>query len=412
MPDRRASFHADCGDADFRVLKIFSILLGLVLVLGSGAGFLVDRSGVVCPTLLCSPDEASAAGRDLLTEDRRGALALFQAAVTRDPGSAQRWCDLGDALVMSGDVAGGRYCFARAYELGRGSAPVVARDTQFYFGVGDPRRALDFGAQLLKLTRAYDQAIFQAYDWAALPAAEVLERGLPLDKTVGQRWFRHVLQARTLHEAGDAWAWLAHHRFTDDQTASEYLDALVKAGAYRSAAGIWAQYLGNRAGDYPEPNALFNGSFEREPTGAVFDWRIETVPGVDVSLDSHERQSGKSSLKLHFSGDQNLRYHHVAQSVSANAGKYRFLAYIKTAGITTDEGIRFHVFGDGPSEKLDVITEQIGGTTAWTRIEKTLSVPGDTKLVKVEITRLPSLQFANKITGDAWIDDVSLNRIK
>ena len=46
------------------------------------------------------------------------------------------------------------------------------------------------------------------------------------------------------------------------------------------------------------------------------------------------------------------------------------------------------------------------------RIEKTLSVPGDTKLVEVEITRLPSLKFANKITGDAWIDDISLNRIK
>ena len=71
----------------------------------------------MCRTLVCSPDEASGAGRDLLTEDRRAALALFQAAVTRDPGSAQRWCDLGDALMMNGDVAGGSYCFARAYEL-------------------------------------------------------------------------------------------------------------------------------------------------------------------------------------------------------------------------------------------------------------------------------------------------------
>lgn len=313
---------------------------------------------------------------------------------------------------MTGDVARGRYCFARAYELGAGSAAVVARVAQFHVGVGDPRGALDFGSRLLKLTRTYDQAIFQAYDWAALPAAEVLGRGLPLDKTVGQSWFRHVLQARTLDEAGDAWAWLAHNQFTDDRTAGEYLDVLVKARAYRSAAGIWTQHLGNRAGDYPEPNALFNGSFETEPTGAVFDWRIESVPGVDVSLDSHERQSGKSSLKLHFSGGQNLPYHHVAQFAFANAGRYRFLAFIKTAGITTDEGIRLHVFGDDPSEKLDVMTEQIGGTTSWTRIEKTLSVPGDTKLVKVEITRLPSLKFANKITGDAWIDDISLSRIK
>jgi hypothetical protein len=347
----------------------------------------------------------------MLIEDRRGALALFQMAVMRDPGSAQRWCDLGDALVMNRDVARGRYCFARAYELGSGSAAVVARVAQFYFGVGDPRRGLDLGSRLLKLTRTYDQTIFQAYDWAALPAAEVLERGFPLNKSLGQSWFRHLLERGALDDAWTAWAWLARNRFTDDRTVSEYLDALVKAREYQLAAGIWRQYLGAGAGDYSEPNALFNGSLEMEPTGAVFDWRIETATGVDASLDSHEKHSGKSSLKLHFLGGQNLWYHHVTQTTYANAGKYHFLAYIKTAGITTDEGIRFHIFGEGLAGKLDVMTGQIGGTSPWTQIEKTISIPGDIKLVTVEITRLPSLKFANQITGDAWIDDVSLCRI-
>jgi cytochrome c-type biogenesis protein CcmH/NrfG len=151
-------------------------------MLRSGAGLLVDRGDGLCRTLVCSADEASGAGRDMLTEDHRGALALFQEAVRRDPGSARRWCDLGDALVMNGDLARGRYCFARAYELGSGSAAVVARVAQFHFGAGDTRRGLAFGSRLLKLMRAYDEAIFQAYDWAGLPAAEVLERGLPLDK--------------------------------------------------------------------------------------------------------------------------------------------------------------------------------------------------------------------------------------
>lgn len=381
-------------------------------MLRSGAGFLPDRGDGICRTLVCSADEASGAGRDTVAEDRRGALALFQEAVRRDPGSARRWCDLGDALLMNGDLARGRYCFARAYELGGGSAAVVARVAQFHFAVGDTRRGLDCGARLLKLTRAYDEAIFQAYDWAGLPATDVLERGLPLDKSIGQRWFRHELKGGAGDDAGAAWAWLARNHFTDDRTATEYLDALVEAREYRSAAGIWTQYLGNRARDYPEPNALFNGGFEMEPTGAIFDWRIETEPGVDATLDSNQAHSGKSSLKLHFSGGENVRYHHVTQTAYANAGRYRFLAFIKTAGITTDEGIRFHIFAEDPAAKLDVMTEPIGGTTPWTRIEKTFPVPGDVNLVKVEITRLPSLKFENQIAGDAWIDDASLSRIK
>jgi hypothetical protein len=235
---------------------------------------------------------------------------------------------------------------------------------------------------------------------------------LPLDKSIGQSWFRHVLEEREVDDAGAAWVWLARNHFTDGRTASEYLDALVKAREYRSAARMWTQYLGNRAGDYPEPNTLFNGGFEMEPTGAIFDWRIETEPGVDASLDSHEAHSGKSSLKLHFSGGQNLRYHHVTQTAYANAGRYRFLASIKTAGITTDEGIRFHIFAEGPAAKLDIMTEPIGGTTPWTRIEKAFSVPGNINVVNVEITRLPSLKFENQIAGDVWIDDASLSRIK
>jgi hypothetical protein len=102
----------------------------------------------------------------------------------------------------------------------------------------------------------------------------------------------------------------------------------------------------------------------------------------------------------------------VTQAAFTNAGRYLFVAFMKTAGITTDEGIRLHIFAEGPAVKLDVMTEPMGGTTPWTRIEKTFSVPGDINLVKVEVTRLPSLKFENQIAGDVWIDDVSLSRMK
>ncbi|MEK7404013.1 MAG: hypothetical protein AAB225_02800, partial [Acidobacteriota bacterium] len=33
-------------------------------------------------------------------------------------------------------------------------------------------------------------------------------------------------------------------------------------------------------GAYPEPNLLFNGGLESEPTGGAFDWRISRLEGV------------------------------------------------------------------------------------------------------------------------------------
>jgi hypothetical protein len=84
---------------------------------------------------------------------------------------------------------------------------------------------------------------------------------------------------------------------------------------------------------------------------------------------------------------------------------------VRTRELTTDEGLRFHVFDPESGTRLDVYTAQLTGTNDWTPLEKTFTVPPGTNLIAVQVSRIPSEKFDNKIDGEAWVDTVSLTRI-
>lgn len=399
-------------------MKFFCIVAGAFLAAASSAGIVADQTASdrlrerLCELIFCGADESRAAARDRLTQDPARALSLFEQALGSDLASPYRWCDVGDALVVNGDLARARFAFARALELGPNLPPVLLRAANFHFGSGEPKAALSAAVRVLRLTAQYDDALFQSYDWSNLTVGEILDRGLPLEKRAAQAWIRHTLEARAPADADMAWTWLVHHGFTDDRAASAYLDDLVKLGAYRRAAATWAAYLGARAGEYPGSNVLFNGGFEFAPTGAILDWRIEPVVGAGVSFDSELRHSGTASLRLSFTGEENLAFHHVSQTAYATGSRYRFQAWIRTEGITTDEGIRFHIFDAVSPARLDIMTEAALATIPWTKLEKLFVVPPQTVAVRVELLRRPSLKFDNKIAGTAWVDDVALTRLE
>jgi hypothetical protein len=90
---------------------------------------------------------------------------------------------------------------------------------------------------------------------------------------------------------------------------------------------------------------------------------------------------------------------------------YRFVAYVRTDHLTTDQGLSFHVFDPASGRRLDVRTEQVNGTNDWTKLEQSFCVGRQTKLIEVQVVRLASWKFDNKISGTAWIDSVSLTKV-
>jgi hypothetical protein len=281
----------------------------------------------------------------------------------------------------------------------------------FYLQGEETAAALDSSARVLKIVPDYDDVIFNYYDRFVPTVAEVLPH-LGDNGRAGQAYFSHLLKSGTTADAAIAWTWLRDRSFSKDQLAVEYLDFLLRHREFGEAVKVWASYLAARRGDYPDRNLIFNGDFENEPTGAALDWRITAIPGVDTDRDGNHARSGSYSLHIVFHGTENVDYRHTAQIVCVRPGEYRFRAFVRCRDLTTDEGLRFHIFDPESSARLDVYTKQLTGTNDWTPLEKTFTVPHGVNLIAVQVSRLPSEKFDNKIGGEAWVDAVSLTRIR
>ncbi len=391
------------------LIAIYSLLGVLAASLPAGGG---AWRGLFGNALVLPSEAITAIGYERLwageLEGPAGAVEAFTAAVRRDPASPYRWCELGEALAESGQIERARYCFRRGAALGPGTPSVLMRVANFHFGREETRQALAYTRQVLELTPEYDQAVFGSYARLGVRLGEALAHGIPHEKRAAQAWFRQLLAGGSTGDAAEVWRWLAGSGFGETRLADEYAAFLLRARQYEEAARVWASQPGASADGYPERNLLFNGGFERAPAGETLDWRISGLEGAEAARDDAVAASGRWSLRIHFEGRANVTYQHVMQRAVAKPGPCRFQALLRTAGITTDQGIGFQIADAEDPGRLDVKTPRLLGTHDWTRIERTFVAPPQTRLLEVRVIREPSLKFDNKIGGTAWIDDVRL----
>jgi hypothetical protein len=328
----------------------------------------------------------------------------------QDPASASRWCDLGEMLLNSGDIKLAGYCFSRAVVLSPYSAPILLRAFNFHIRLEEYDRALEFSRQLMSGVREYDTILFSQYDRLGLPQEQILENGLPAQKRAGLAYFRHQLSRPNAltEDCQKTWEWIMAHGFAEDPVAAEYVSFLVSRNVVGPAKHYWIEYLGSRRGEYPEKNALFNGDFERPPLACPLDWQMGKVDGAEPSRDGAISKTGRWSLRVSFDGTRNVAFQNIGQMCLVNPGRHRLAFWIRTASLSTDQGLHMRVFDAEKPARLDVMGQNFVGTRDWTREELEFSVPPTTRIVQVQLVRLPSLKFDNKIAGTAWIDDVRL----
>jgi hypothetical protein len=394
-------------------MRLYLVIAGALLISYGGARLLAEFAFHHDPSVEPRLCRSGLCGNDYLLpvahqqhweggpESAAAAVADFREMLRRDPASPFRWCDLGEALLDSGELAPAKYCFSRALELGGASPFIRLRAANFEFRLGETRAALGHTSRILMSAPQFDPVIFGSYSRLARGVPEVLAYGLPEDRRAGQAYFRYLLGLDNLSDAEAAWEWVRGHGFDDGPLASEYVNFLLGHHSFDAAARAWGAHL-RGGGDYPKPNAIFNGGFEIPPTGGRLDWTVTPVKGAQAVLDAPEAFSGQRCLRIVFSGKDNVDFSHVSQTAVLAPGRYRLQAWVRTAGITTDQGVGLRVG--------DAATEMLTGTNDWRRVEKTFSVSGETRLVQVEVVRRPSWKFDNQIAGTVWIDAVSLTR--
>ncbi len=384
------------GEKDNKLYRLSVVVLGILVTAGAVALLLKSRG---------DQDRQEEAGVSAAT------VRQLEEALRGDLASPYRWCDLGEALTGTGQIQKARYCFGRAVHLGPGIPPILMRAANFHFRLSEPRQGLPHTARVMELAPDYDAIIFSYYD-RLIPDAAVVLPHLRGNVRAVLAYFRHLAATGQGSAAAATWAWLKQAGTTDDRLAGEYLDFLIRSHRYKEAAQTWAAHLGPRSAGYPGSTLLFDGGFESEPTGVVFDWRITPVQGVEVVRETGSAREGRTALRISFLGTVNVDYSDVGQTAYIWPGRYRFRALARTEGLTTDQGVLLRLFDPESPGRVLAETEQLRGTNDWKRLEAVFAAPAATNLVTVRICRQRSRRFDSKIQGTVWIDAVSLEPVQ
>lgn len=328
-------------------------------------------------------------------------------ALRSEPASPYRWCDLAEALAAAGERDKALYAMNRALVQGPNAAPILMRAVNFQVMREDVPEVLRHSARLLSLTPAYDGMVFSYFDLLVRDAGRSAA-AISGDDRAAQAYLRYLMTTRKTDDAETVWNSLFSSTPRPERPVREYLDFLIGAGRARRAAAVWAQEPAAQASGWPRGNRVFNGDFEREPSGVAFDWRIRPTGLAEIDFDPAVSASGRS-LRIHFLGLANLNFANVRTLAPVAPGFYRFRARVKTDGLTTDQGVAFRLAAAGGRSNLQFQSEPWNGTNDWTQVEMLVAIPAGVDLLGIEIVRAPSGKFDNKIKGTAWIDRVELS---
>jgi O-antigen ligase/tetratricopeptide (TPR) repeat protein len=396
----------------------FALVLGVMLFVYSSAWILFEThfrndphaEKQFCQFGICDSDAFLSAQVPSGESQAAAPVPDLIEAVQREPASHIRWYYLCEAFTRSGNFDSAQKCFFYLLTL----APRIASEqllaADFYAGLGDNERALNSASAVLRETPSYDRSVFNWFKKKGFTAIHTLPV-LPPIARVYHSYLRWLISDDNLEDSAIVWDRLCSLRYADTSLANDYSQFLIRRKRYKAAAQAWAGFLGERRNGYLITNWIFNGDFESAPSGSPFDWKIEKTPGVQATFDPNAAHTGLYSLRLDFSGENNVSYDHVSQLLYASPGNYRFEAFMRTADVTTSKGVGFSISDFNGLLRLSLQTEQLAGTHDWTKLEQTIHIPEPTLLL-VRVIREPvMLKFDANIKGTVWIDSVSLRKV-
>jgi hypothetical protein len=341
------------------------------------------------------------------------AISYYRRALAIDPRSALFWMDLAATYEMVGEPTRAREAFEKAESVYPISGEVawrygnfLLRQEQFTGAFAEIRRAVTRDPKLASL------AVSRC--WRSTREIEpILNQALPARMDV----YLAALQVLVAEHEGDAalavWQRLiALHPSFELPQAFALLEELIQQNRVEDAKRVWQQALEVAGWTQPELVAgslVWDGGFEGKFADGGFGWRKRDSVGASTEFDSEIRHAGARSLRITFDGTANLDLDYPQQFVPVEPGRrYRFAAYVRTEGITTNSGVRFQIRDPRQPSDVNILTPNLTGTQPWALEEDDVVTGPQTRLLVIALRRLPSQKFDNKIQGTVWVDEVSL----
>jgi len=350
---------------------------------------------------------------DLVNSDLPQAIADYQKAIGNDPLSAHYWMDLASAYEASGDTTQAEKAFERAEAVYPISAEVafhygnfLLRHEQFPAAYRELHRAVETDRTLLPLaisrTWRATEDVNQLVDQVLPPDADSYLQALDFFASIHTVDPGLVVWQRTVRLG----------QFVPLSRTFAFLDELIREDRADDARRIWGEALGAAGLSYQKPASqtlVWDGDFLQEFTSGGLGWRWDLPPGTSIDFDTQPGPNGSRAIRLDFSGGDNVSLDAPQQYVPVEVNRtYHFRASMRTQQITTENGVRFSITDPNHANALNVLTENMTGSRQWTTVEADFVTGPGTHFVLVRLVREPSRLFDNKLSGTAWIADVSL----
>jgi tetratricopeptide (TPR) repeat protein len=340
------------------------------------------------------------------------ASEYYRNAVRDNPRSSHYWIDLGNALQQAGHPTEAREAYKEAVANYPSSARVKWAYGNFLFlqndsadGIEQLRQAILIDPKLRPL------AISRC--WQTDPNVNVLlNELLPPQPAAYIAALDFLASIQETDAALKVWDRLvALGRPFPLRSTFSFFDEMIQEGRAAEGKRLWQQAydVNGLAYDPTGHSAVWNGGFEHDIANGGFGWRIWEGNGFLVQPDAEVAHSGRRSMRIDFGGGANADFYHLFQYVPVEPGKkYHLSAWLRTKAVSTDSGIRFLLEDANGNGTAGLLTPSITGTTPWTRVEADIESGPKSHVLKLQVRRLQSQQFDNRIEGTAWVDDVSL----
>lgn len=342
------------------------------------------------------------------------AVESYQKAIALNPGYTEAWLDLGSAYELDGNTAAAQDAFLRAKKSYPASADVAWRYGNFLLRQGNLPQAFAELRVALQADPRRAGAVFSRAYRADPDIDAILSDLLPPLPAVYVDAIAEAVDSQQLAVAQTIWMRLIKlHPHLELREFSRFVATLQTRRDYEAARQVWDQGTSTMNLPpliQPRDSVLWDPSFESGVSNDAFAWYFHTlVEGVHAELDTSEKLSGERSLRLTFDGKHNPGADLACASGPVTPGtRYLFSGWVKTRNITGDQGIRFHLKPIGNVQVALESTRDIRGTMPWTSIEQDWTAGPGVHLVEVCISREPSTDPDIHISGDAWVDDVTL----
>src|SRR5262245_20678224 len=188
-----------------------------------------------------------------------------------------------------------------------------------------------------------------------------------------------------------------------------YVNALIERKQYELAYYAWLQFLPPER--LSQAGLLFNGSFERVPSGLPFDWVIGEGAGVLIDMVQRSDRDGERALLIEF-GYGRVDFRGVQQLTALAPGNYKFKGTYK-GNISGKRGLVWRVTcAETPGSPIGESPMVTGASPNWMEMEFAFVVPdrncGAQYVRLVFDARMASEQL---ISGSILYDELRIIRV-